>query len=83
MAARQARVEEQFLAEFALLLADGLAAQLGDLLGDGFEQRAGLVVQGASAWARGVAKDSNRLPSGSSCEDCIFFSPYQALQPVL
>ncbi len=37
----------------------------------------------ASAWARGVANDSNRLPSGSSCEDCIFFSPYQALQPVL
>lgn len=79
MAARQARVEEQFLAEFALLLADGLAAQLGDLLGDGFEQRAGLVVQGIGLGA----KDSNRLPSGSSCEDCIFFSPYQALQPVL
>lgn len=82
MAARQARVEEQFLAEFALLLADGLAAQLGDLLGDGFEQRAGLVVQGIGL-GEGRANDSNRLPSGSSCEDCIFFSPYQALQPVL
>ncbi|MDF5885080.1 hypothetical protein P4095_00610 [Pseudomonas aeruginosa] len=64
------------------MLADGLAAQLGDLLGDGFEQRAGLVVQGIGQ-GEGRGERQQQAAKREQLRGLHLFSPYQALQPVL